>query len=173
MRGGKRDQHPFPTPELGQGESPFGAELAKTEKTEFAAVGPTEAARDGRARGRRAGGGRGGGRARRSGARTGRPGTNPFRAPVAADPRPLLVVRFRGPRVPPQLDDPARGRNGASYHLPPLRSPFPRGHTPLPPQWPATSGSAGAGVPGTHPRRGSRHRRRRCRRRLPAVPSGL
>lgn len=56
----KRDQHPVPTPGLGQGESPFGAELAKTEKTESAAVGPTEAARDGRARGRRAGGGRGG-----------------------------------------------------------------------------------------------------------------
>lgn len=53
------------------------------------------------------------------------------------------------------------------------RSPFPRGHSPLPPPWPGTSGSAGAGVPGTHPRRGSRHRRRRCRRRLPAAPSGL
>lgn len=59
----KGEQHPVPTPELGQGESPFEAELAKTEKTESAAVGPTEAAGDGRARGRRAGGRRGGGRA--------------------------------------------------------------------------------------------------------------
>ena len=39
------------------------------------------------------------------------------------DPRPLLVVRFRGRRVPPQLDDPARGRNGASSHLPFLGPP--------------------------------------------------
>lgn len=37
---------------------------------------------------------------------------------MAVDPRPLLVVSFRGPRVPPQLDDPARRRNGASNHLP-------------------------------------------------------
>lgn len=86
--GVKREQHPVPTQELGQGQSPYGAELAETEKTESAAAGPTGAAGEGCGRGQsRAAQGRGrkgrrlGARRRRgpgSRARTGRPGTNPF-----------------------------------------------------------------------------------------------